>query len=69
MFKSFTKNGYHVQQIIDLEYGFREVIISTIITGKRLKHYLDFNYFDIDENINFLNEMTDKLIQEIVNKK
>lgn len=69
MFKCFNKNGYHVQQIIDLEYGSREVIISTIRTGKRLKHYLDFNYADIDENINFLDEMTDKLLGEIENKK
>ena len=69
MFKCFNKNGYHVKQIIDLEYGSREVIISTITSGKRLKHYLDFNYSDIDENINFLDEMADKLIQEIENEK
>lgn len=68
MYKFFNKNGYHVQQIIDLEHGSREVIISTINSGKRLKHYLDFNYFDIDETINFLDEMTDKLIGEIENE-
>lgn len=69
MYKYFNKNGYHVQQIIDLECGCREVIISTIATGKRIKHYLDFNYVNIDENIRFLHEMTDKLLEEIENKK